>query len=173
MKAQQHVEEAGSTPAAMAISCSVFERVPLREVLQRATEFEGKSRRSATGTLSERKHRILVVDDERTIADTLALILDSKGYAVAVAYDAQTALRKYEEERPSLVLSDVVMPGMDGVELARVAGERHPEIKVMFITGFAAVAMKTAAVSHGQPRVLSKPVHLKDLIRAVDRLLAD
>jgi two-component system cell cycle response regulator CpdR len=116
---------------------------------------------------------ILIAEDDGQMRTILAAALRRAGHYVEAVECGEDALEALDNTEFNLLLADVVMPGMDGIELARVAGERHPEIKVMFITGFAAVAMKTAAVSHGQPRVLSKPVHLKDLIRAVDRLLAD
>jgi two-component system cell cycle response regulator CpdR len=116
---------------------------------------------------------ILIAEDDGQMRTFLAAALRRAGHYVEAVECGEDALEALDNTEFNLLLADVVMPGMDGIELARVAGERHPEIKVMFITGFAAVAMKTAAVSHGQPRVLSKPVHLKDLIRAVDRLLAD
>jgi len=116
---------------------------------------------------------ILIAEDDGQMRTFLAAALRRAGHYVEAVECGEDALEALDNTEFNLLLADVVMPGIDGIELARVAGERHPEIKVMFITGFAAVAMKTAAVSHGQPRVLSKPVHLKDLIRAVDRLLAD
>jgi len=68
-----------------------------------------------------------------------------------------------------LLLTDIVMPEMDGIELAQKAAEIAPEIRVMFITGFAAVALKSG-ITHPQARVLSKPFHLRDLVLEVDRL---
>ena len=103
----------------------------------------------------------------------LASALRRAGHYVEAVECGPDALVALDGTLFDLLLADVVMPGMDGIELARLAGQRRPEIKVMFITGFAAVALKTANAGHGQPRVLSKPVHLKDLIRAVDRLLAE
>jgi CheY-like chemotaxis protein len=61
---------------------------------------------------------IVVVDDEKRIADTLALILDSKGYSAEAAHDGESALEICRQRIPDLVLSDVVMPGMNGIELA-------------------------------------------------------
>jgi two-component system, cell cycle response regulator CpdR len=116
---------------------------------------------------------ILIAEDDGQMRTFLAAALRRAGHDVEAVECGEDALEAMDNTEFNLLLADVVMPGMDGIELARVASERHPEIKVMFITGFAAVAMKNAVASHGQPRVLSKPVHLKDLIRAVDRLLAD
>ena len=71
-----------------------------------------------------------------------------------------------------LLLTDIVMPEMDGIELARRATELDPDIKVMFITGFAAVALNPDNQAPSQAKILSKPFHLRDLVNEVQRLLA-
>jgi two-component system cell cycle response regulator CpdR len=116
---------------------------------------------------------ILIAEDDGQMRTFLAAALRRAGHYVEAVESGEDALIALEGTDFNLLLADVVMPGMDGIELARIASERHSEIKVMFITGFAAVALKNGGIGQGQPRVLSKPVHLKDLIRAVDRLLAD
>lgn len=116
---------------------------------------------------------ILIAEDDGQMRTFLAAALRRAGHYVEAVESGEDALIAFEGTEFDLLLADVVMPGMDGIELARVASDRRPEIKVMFITGFAAVALKTVAADQSQPRVLSKPVHLKDLIRAVDRLLAE
>ena len=73
--------------------------------------------------------------------------------------------------RFELLLTDIVMPEMDGIELARRATELDPEIKVMFITGFAAVALNPDNNAPRDARILSKPFHLRDLVNEVERLL--
>ena len=65
------------------------------------------------------------------------------------------------------------MPGLDGIELARRAAKEQPHIKVMFITGFAAVALKAREETPRGARVLSKPFHLRELVSQIDVLLAD
>ena len=70
-----------------------------------------------------------------------------------------------------LLLTDIVMPGADGIEVARVAAARQPGIRIMFITGFAAVALSAAQASP-QAKVLAKPVHLRDLVGEVERMVA-
>lgn len=115
---------------------------------------------------------ILLAEDDDSMRRFLARALEKAGYHV-VAYsngaDAYEGLRHTPFE---LLLTDIVMPEMDGIELAKRAALMHPEMKIMFITGFAAVALQPHADTPKDARVLSKPIHLKDLVREVDRMLA-
>jgi DNA-binding response OmpR family regulator len=81
--------------------------------------------------------RIFVVDDEHCIADTLAVILRNAGYEASAFYDAQSALEQAASRSPDLVISDVMMPGMNGVEMAVLMRERYPECKVLLFSGMA------------------------------------
>jgi len=81
------------------------------------------------------------------------------------------ALERLKEEPFTLLLTDIVMPRMDGIELARRASDLDPDLKIMFITGFAAVTLSTSSEAPNDARVLSKPFHLKDLVDEVERLL--
>src|ERR1700728_1755951 len=83
---------------------------------------------------------ILIVDDERVIADTLAIILSRSGFATFTAYNGSSALELAEIVQPRLLISDVVMPGMTGVELAITLGELVPDCKVLLFSGQAATA---------------------------------
>jgi two-component system cell cycle response regulator CpdR len=74
-----------------------------------------------------------------------------------------------ERERFDLLLTDIVMPEMDGIELAQKAAHIDPAIRVMFITGFAAVALQSGRTAP-EAKLLSKPFHLKDLVAEVDRI---
>ena len=99
------------------------------------------------------------------------------GHQVEIRQDGMHALAELQstEKKYDLMLTDVVMPGMDGVELARRAGSLHPDMKAVFITGFAAVSVCKAAPAANMPvskRVLSKPFHLRDLAQNIDRVLA-
>jgi two-component system cell cycle response regulator CpdR len=87
-----------------------------------------------------------------------------------VAVDRGTAALPYlEREHFDLLLSDIVMPEMDGIELAQRCAEVSPDTKVIFITGFAAVTLK-ASREAPQAKVLSKPFHLRDLVAEVQRV---
>ena len=113
--------------------------------------------------------RILLAEDEEAMRTYLARALENAGYAV-VAVDRGTAALPYlQTEHFDLLLSDIVMPEMDGIELAQRCAEISPATKVMFITGFAAVTLK-ANREAPQAKVLSKPFHLKDLVMEVERV---
>lgn len=101
----------------------------------------------------------------------LARALENAGYSVAAVDRGTAALPLLQEEHFDLLLSDIVMPEMDGIELAQRCAELSPATKVMFITGFAAVSLK-ASREAPQAKVLSKPFHLKDLVMEVDRLFS-
>jgi two-component system cell cycle response regulator CpdR len=113
--------------------------------------------------------RILLAEDDSSMRTYLVRALERVGYAVDAVASGIEALPLLERESYDLLLTDIVMPGMDGIELAQRAASLAPGMRVMFITGFAAVALKTGA-SHPHARVLSKPFHLRDLVLEVDRL---
>ena len=113
--------------------------------------------------------RILLAEDDAVMRAYLTRALERAGYAVSAVGDGAAALPLLESERFDLLLTDIVMPEIDGIELAQRAGAIAADLRVMFITGFAAVTLKAGrAVPHA--RVLSKPFHLKDLGLAVDRM---
>jgi two-component system cell cycle response regulator CpdR len=113
--------------------------------------------------------RILLAEDEDAMRTYLARALENAGYEVVAVDRGTAALPLLEEYHFDLLLSDIVMPEMDGIELAQRCAEISPETKVMFITGFAAVTLK-ANREAPQAKVLSKPFHLKDLVLEVERI---
>ena len=113
--------------------------------------------------------RILLAEDEEAMRAYLHRALEKAGYEVVSVDRGTDALPKLEEEHFDLLLSDIVMPEMDGIELAQRAAEISPRTKVMFIPGFAAVTLK-AAKEAPQAKLLSKPFHLRDLVLEVERL---
>ena len=113
--------------------------------------------------------RILVAEDEEAMRAYLARALQNAGYNVVAVDRGTHALPYLENEHFDLLLSDIVMPEMDGIELAQRCAEISPATKVMFITGFAAVTLK-ANREAPQVKVLSKPFHLKDLVLEVERV---
>ena len=113
--------------------------------------------------------KILLAEDDESMRTYLARALERVGYSVTSVDRGSAALPLIESERFDLLLTDIVMPEMDGIELAQKAAELAPDMRVMFITGFAAVALK-AGKSQPDAKVLSKPFHLRDLVAEVDRL---
>jgi two-component system, cell cycle response regulator CpdR len=113
--------------------------------------------------------KILLAEDDDSMRLYLARALERVGYHVTAVDRGTKAAALIEEESFDLLLTDIVMPEMDGIELAQRAAEIAPEMRVMFITGFAAVALK-AGRRTPDARVLSKPFHLKDLVAEVDRI---
>ncbi|HEY0413875.1 MAG TPA: response regulator [Allosphingosinicella sp.] len=113
--------------------------------------------------------RILLAEDDESMRTYLGRALERSGYSVTAVDRGTLALPLIEAEPFDLLLTDIVMPEMDGIELAQKAAVAAPEMRVMFITGFAAVALK-AGRDAPSAKVLSKPFHLRDLVAEVDRL---
>jgi CheY-like chemotaxis protein len=111
---------------------------------------------------------ILVVDDDRSILMTVHEILDMEGYPVVAVSDGAEALRRAEEVRPSLVLLDMRMPGMNGWEVAQHLRERGIAVPILVMT--AAQDARLWAEQIGAAGFLSKPFDLDDLLAAVERL---
>lgn len=113
--------------------------------------------------------RILLAEDDDAMRGYLARALERSGYDVTTAATGLEALDYVESGTFDLLLTDIVMPEMDGIELAQHAQKLIPSPKIMFITGFAAVALQ-AADAMPEARLLSKPFHLKDLVNQVDEM---
>jgi two-component system cell cycle response regulator CpdR len=114
--------------------------------------------------------RIMLAEDDDAMRSFLAAALGRAGHDVASFADGWAALAAAPSEY-DLLIADIVMPGMDGVELARRARQARPGLRVMFITGFAAVVLDGGRSPLPGASVLSKPFHLKDLVNHVERLL--
>ncbi|MCC6597236.1 MAG: response regulator [Alphaproteobacteria bacterium] len=119
---------------------------------------------------------ILLAEDDRSMCGFLTLALQKAGHSVTVTHDGLAALQVLQDETPDapfdLLLADIVMPGMDGIELSQKVSRLRPDIKVMFITGFAAVALGREDFHPEKSKILSKPFHLNDLVVQVETLLA-
>ncbi|WP_299193101.1 cell cycle two-component system response regulator CpdR [uncultured Erythrobacter sp.] len=116
--------------------------------------------------------RILLAEDDNSMRTYIERALTNAGYEVSSVDRGTEAVPMLENEHFDLLLSDIVMPEMDGIELAQRCAEVSPRTKVMFITGFAAVSLRA---SREQPhaKVLSKPFHLRDLVLEVERAFED
>ncbi|MFZ1991535.1 MAG: response regulator [Alphaproteobacteria bacterium] len=116
--------------------------------------------------------RICLAEDDESMRRFLTGALKKAGYDVTSFGQGDEALEVIKQDYFDLLLTDIVMPVMDGIELARKAAEIHPGLKIMFITGFAAVALNPNNAAPKDAKVLSKPFHLKDLVSEVDRILS-
>lgn len=117
--------------------------------------------------------RILLAEDDDDMRGFLERELKRAGYNVVAFGNGLEAYERLCDEPFTLLLTDIVMPEMDGIELARRAAEFDPDLKIMFITGFAAVALNPDSNAPKDAKVLSKPFHLRDLVREVERLVLD
>jgi two-component system alkaline phosphatase synthesis response regulator PhoP len=113
----------------------------------------------------KRQKTILVVDDERTICDLLADLFEDEGFDVRRAYDGSTALALAEHERPDLILSDVMMPGLDGVTLTRHLRDRGLRTPVVLMSAV------YADIDLPHVRFVPKPFDVDDILAVVERLL--
>ncbi|HXS75485.1 MAG TPA: response regulator [Terracidiphilus sp.] len=135
-----------------------FPTVPLKEV---PAQDEGKSE----------GHRpvVLVVDDESVIADTLAEILTRSGYKAVPVYDADSALETALLTPPEMLITDVVLPGMTGIELAITVRRIFPDCKIILFSGQASTAdlLASARAEGHHFTLLNKPLHPQDLLARV------
>jgi two-component system cell cycle response regulator CpdR len=115
--------------------------------------------------------RILLAEDDDDMRRFLVKALQRAGYDVIDYDNGASAYARLREEPFSLLLTDIVMPEMDGIELARRATEIDPDLKVMFITGFAAVALNPDSKAPKDAKILSKPFHLRELVTEVEKML--
>jgi CheY-like chemotaxis protein len=115
---------------------------------------------------------VLIVDDEKNIADTVALILRAAGYAAQAAYDGSAALALTRDVPPDLILTDVLMPGMNGIDLAIAAQREWPTCRVLLFSGQAASAdMLEDARSRGHDfEILPKPIEPDDLLKKISEV---
>jgi DNA-binding response OmpR family regulator len=138
---------------------SSFPTVPLNEVPENI---------GPNGSSSHRP-RVMVVDDESSIADTLAEILSRSGYAAVTAYDGDSALETALLTPPEMLITDVVLPGMSGIDLAITIKRIFPDCKIILFSGQASTADLLAAANRDghQFLLLNKPIHPGDLLARI------
>jgi DNA-binding NtrC family response regulator len=117
--------------------------------------------------MSKAKSRVLVIDDERTIADTLQQILELHGFDATQLYSGESALEWIESYRPDIVLSDIVMRQVDGVEAAVRIRALHPECRVILFSASALSMANLHKISKLGFEFLERPLHPKDLLARV------
>jgi two-component system cell cycle response regulator CpdR len=115
--------------------------------------------------------RILLAEDEQVMRAYLARALERSGYEVVAVDSGTAAAPLLEAERFDLLLTDIIMPEMDGIQLAHHCNMVSPTTDVIFINGFSGVALRAGA-SVPNAKILAKPFHLKDLVLEVERLFA-
>ena len=113
--------------------------------------------------------RILLAEDEQAMREHLTRALEKANYEVVAVDRGTAAVPLLDSQKFDLLLTDIVMPEMDGIELAQHCAAVCPETQVMFITGFSGVTLR-AGQSVPKAKILSKPFHLRDLVLEVDRL---
>lgn len=116
--------------------------------------------------------RILLAEDDDSLRGFLAGALKKAGHTVFDYPDGEQAFDALNATPFDLLLTDIVMPGIDGVELARKANELDKAIKIVFITGFAAVALNPSNNAPQQAKILSKPFHLRELVSEIEKVMA-
>jgi CheY-like chemotaxis protein len=146
-----------------------------------AAHFSDSVRQNPIGSLSltsrskepkARRPRVLVVDDERLIADTMAEILEGAGFQAATAYDGWSALQVADIVQPDYLLSDVLMPRMNGVDLAIAIRKMYPAARILLFSGQAGITeILRAAQNQGfQFELIAKPIHPLSLIARLNEL---
>jgi two-component system cell cycle response regulator CpdR len=116
--------------------------------------------------------KIILAEDDDDMRRFLVKALEKAGHVVTSFGEGASAFEEIKQTTFDLLLTDIVMPEMDGIELARRASELDPSLKIMFITGFAAVALHPDSKAPKDAKVLSKPFHLRDLVAEVERMMA-
>lgn len=116
--------------------------------------------------------QILLAEDDESLRRFLTAALAKAGHQVTDFGDGMLAFQCLKGVRFDLLLTDIVMPGMDGIELAKRAVEMDSGLKIMFITGFAAVALHPTSQAPKRAKVLSKPFHLREIVQEVERMIA-
>jgi CheY-like chemotaxis protein len=112
------------------------------------------------------KSKVLVADDEQVIANTLAIILNQHGFEARAVYSGEKAIEALDTFQPDMLISDVIMPGMTGIEAAILTRERMPKCKILLFSGQAATAdlLEKARADGHEFEILAKPVHPTDLL---------
>jgi CheY-like chemotaxis protein len=141
-----------------------FDVIPLAEVPTEDT-IEGRASQPV----------ILIVDDEKVIADTLSIILSRSGFSTLTAYDGFSALELARNLQPDLLISDVMMPGMTGIELAITVTGIVPKCRVLLFSGQAATVDLLAKARHDgyDFTTLTKPVHPTDMLKRISECLTE
>ena len=116
------------------------------------------------------ENKILLVDDEKDIREILSLALVDMGYAVMEAENGVEALRVFKETQPALVLTDIKMPGMDGIELLQKIKRENPEVEVVMITGHGDMDLAIKSLKFEATDFITKPFSKEDFRTKLEKL---
>jgi len=117
------------------------------------------------------KKKILIVDDDRTILTSFSEILQSKGYSIDTAESGTEAISKTEKDYFNLVLLDIKLPDMEGIDLLNSIRETNPRMMKIVVSGYASLENAVAALNRGADAYLIKPVDPEELVRIVGEKL--
>ena len=115
--------------------------------------------------------RILIVDDEQSMRQMVAIALRQEGYDVVIAEDGEVASRELQANKVDVVVSDIKMPGLNGIDLLRFARENSPATEVILMTAYASTESAIEALRLGAYDYISKPFEIDDLKATVGRAL--
>ena len=113
--------------------------------------------------------KILLTDDDETIRKTVGQYLAARGHSLKIASDGAQALTLVEESTPDLVISDIQMPGMDGIDLLKAIRERFPDLPVILMTGYATADTAIEALRNKAHDYLKKPIQLDEIQACLER----
>ena len=113
--------------------------------------------------------RVMVVDDEENIRDVLSSYLNSLGYDVVAAHDGEDALSKFKRGGFDLIVSDLLMPSVDGLELLKKIREQDKEVIFLMITGYPSIETAVEAIKKGAYDYITKPFHMEDVKIRIER----
>jgi CheY-like chemotaxis protein len=124
-----------------------------------------------TAPATKSKPRVLVADDEQVIANTLAIILNQAGFEARAVYSGEKAVESLDSFQPDMLISDVIMTGMTGIEAAIATRQKLPTCKILLFSGQAATAdlLEKARAEGHEFEILAKPVHPTDLLAKLRR----
>jgi two-component system response regulator PilR (NtrC family) len=111
----------------------------------------------------------MVVDDEENIREVLSNYLETLGYEVVTASDGQNALEKFEPGAFDLIVSDLLMPNIDGLELLRKVREKDRDVVFLMITGYPSIETAVEAIKKGAYDYITKPFHMEDVKIRIER----
>jgi DNA-binding response OmpR family regulator len=115
--------------------------------------------------------RILIIEDEKHIAEGIKLNLELQGYAVDIAYDGVSGLTKWKTYRPDLIVLDIMLPGIDGLTILQNIRLEDERIPILILSAKGDLDDRIAGLAYGVDDYLSKPFHLEEFLLRVERLL--